>query len=127
MRALRLLGVVLLLAGLSAAASGQDKTKENEEKIVGLWETVKTEKETLPVGSTMEFAEEGKAKYSQKKEDGRPESVTGKYMIAGDKLTLIFKVGAEDRKQILTIKNLTATELRLADDKDKLAELKRKK
>jgi uncharacterized protein (TIGR03066 family) len=128
MSALRLLGVVVLLAGLGAAASGQDKKPGNEEKIVGLWETVKTDTGTMPVGSRMEFQEGGKAMYTQKKaESDREVIVTGKYLVEGDKLTLTFKIGTEERKQTLTIKNLTATDLVLADDKNKSAELKRKK
>jgi uncharacterized protein (TIGR03066 family) len=128
MRTLRVLGVVVLLAGLGAAASGQDKKPGNEKRILGLWETVKSEEETLPVGSTIEFTDEGKARYAQKKEvTGRKEGVTLDYMIKGDKLTLTFKIGTEFRNQVLTIKDLSDTDLVFVDSERKSAELKRKK
>ena len=100
---------------------------DDPDKIVGAWEVTKASEGTVPVGGTMEFTKDGKAKVTAKK-DGTEITHEATYTIAGDKLTLTHKKGDEERKLALTIKKLTATELMLADEKDgKTVEFKRKK
>jgi uncharacterized protein (TIGR03066 family) len=118
MCSLRLLAVGLLLIGSSIGVNGEEKKEGNKEKLLGLWEVTKGDEGSMPVGSTMEVMRDGKVKLSY-----MGNSSTATYTVANAKLTITL----EDRKTVLTIKKLTDTELALADEKGKSAELKRKK
>ncbi len=122
MSVLRLLLIGLLVAGVVGVKADENQAKDNREKIVGLWEAVKADKGTLPVGSTVEFSRDGKVKLTRKKA-GKEQVKEHKYQVVGEKL-----IGTNEHgeKQSLTIKKLTATEL-IVQDEDKTVEFKRKK
>ncbi len=93
--------------------------------LVGIWQSVKSNLNSLPVGATIQFAKDGKVK-TTRKAAGKDETLEGTFTVAGDKITLTRKVGNDQLASTLTIKKATATELTLERD-GKSAELKRKK
>ena len=62
-------------------------TDANKEKLVGVWEVVKAEQGALPVGSTVAFSKDGKAKVTAVR-DGKESTAEGTYAVDGTKLTV---------------------------------------
>ncbi len=129
MNTLRLLvaGFVFVAITTGIRAEEKDDKPDNAKLIVGVWEVVKADKDTLMVGDVVEFAKGGKVKATVKM-DGKDVTVEATYSVAGDKLIAVRKVEGEEKKQTHTIKKLTATELTILDEKEnKTIEFKRKK
>ena len=113
------LGVcVVVFAGTARA---QD---DNAKKIVGTWVVEKAGGD-LPVGSTVEFAKDGKLKVMAKAE-GMEIKLDGTYKLDKDKLTFKVKVGTEEIEETVTIKKLTDDALEI-EDKDKKVDVFKKK
>ena len=102
------------------------KARDNKKLIVGKWETVKADEDTLPVGAVVEHTADGKLKVTVK-EGGKEEVITGTYAVEGDTVNLTFTLGGKDEKKKLTIKKLTETEYMATDEKGKSATFKRVK
>ncbi len=122
----RLLAASLLLLGLATGLSAREKADIDKEKLVGLWEVVKTEQGALPVGSVIDFGKDGKVKVTAVRE-GKESTAEGSYTVDGTKLAVTLKHGEKEVKHAITIKKLTDTEFVSENDKGKTAEFKRKK
>jgi len=128
---IRLGFALVAAAGLTAATRADDKKPDDKKTdsaklIVGKWEATKSDPGTLPVGSTVEFAADGKVKFLAK-EGGKEETIDGTYSVDGNVINLTAKVNGQEHKQKLTIKKLTDAELEIVDPDNKGATLKRKK
>jgi uncharacterized protein (TIGR03066 family) len=123
MNALKLwapLAVVCLVA-----AVGRADEKDYPKLLVGKWEVIKADEGTVPKGAVIEFAAEGKVKYTGKKGD-MIEMRAGTYKLAGDKLTVTVKEEEKEKTHTVTITKLTDTDMAVDDD-GKKAELTKKK
>jgi uncharacterized protein (TIGR03066 family) len=118
----------LLLAGLifvvvtaqSKAVEEKDKA-DNAKLLLGKWEVTKSAMGP-PVGALLEFSKDGKAKAIIKK-DGKEESRDAEYTVEGDKIS-IGKAG-DAKKETITIKKISETELTLEGPDKDILELKR--
>jgi uncharacterized protein (TIGR03066 family) len=126
MNALRLVASGLLTLGLVLALPVGAKADANKDKLVGVWEVVKADPGALPVGSTVEFGKDGKAKVTAVRE-GKETTAEGTFAVEGDKLTVTLKHGEKEVKHEITIKKLTDAEFVSVNEKSKTAEFKRKK
>jgi len=126
MNALRLAAAGLLVLGLTAFASAEEKKDDNKTKLVGTWVVTKADEGTVPVNSVITFAKDGKMKVTHKQGD-QDVTVEGTYTVDADSFSFALKVGDEVKKQKITIKKLTDEVLSTADDKGKTVELKKKK
>src|SRR5439155_4753040 len=97
MNALRLVASGLLTFGLVLTLPVAAKANANKDKLVGVWEVVKAEQGALPVGSTVEFGKDGKAKVTAVRE-GKESSVEGTFAVEGSKLNVTLKHGEKDVK-----------------------------
>ncbi len=102
--------VALALAAPSRAADAKNAkdAKTSKEKIVGVWEVVKSE--DAPPGATVEFTKDGKMIVTVKK-DNQTEKIEGTYSVDGDSLTSVLKAEGQEHKQTVTIKKVTDKEL----------------
>jgi len=123
MNALRLAVTGLLVLGVTGFAAGEKK-EEKKASIVGTWTASKVDPGTIPEGAVVEFAKDGKFKMTGK---GPDEKMEGTYKLEGEKVALIMKVGTDEKKQSLTIKKLSDTELVLVGPDGKTVEFKVKK
>src|SRR5437588_1985656 len=100
MNTLRLLAggffAVVLIGGAE-----EKKADTNKEKIVGAWEVVKADEGSLPVGTVVEYAKDGKMKITAKRGD-KESSIEGTYTIEGDKISITLKAGEKDYKMAIT-------------------------
>lgn len=114
------LGCVAVL-GLACGAVGQDKKdgKIDPKKLVGRWEPADTKKGPPMV---LEFTANNKVTLSV----GEAKAA-GTYTLAGDKLEVSMKHGADEIKQTLVVKKLTDDELTTEDERKKTETLKRLK
>src|SRR5689334_24666235 len=107
MNALRLMVTGLVMIGLGAGLSAEEKKANgNKEKLVGAWEVIKADEGALPVGSVVELSKDGKASVTAKRE-GKESTAQGTYAVEGDKLTVTLKHGEKEVKHAITIKKLT--------------------
>lgn len=128
---MKMLGVVLAgiaLVGLAAPARAQEKADkaDNKKLIVGKWEAVKADEDTLPVGAVVEHTADGKLKVTVK-EGGKEEVINGTYTVEGETVNLVFTLGGKEEKKKLSIKKLNETEYVASDEKDRSATFKRVK
>jgi uncharacterized protein (TIGR03066 family) len=126
MNALRLLAAGAMVCALTVGARAEEKKADNAKLLVGTWEVTKADKDTLPVGSVVELAKEGKLKVTHKVE-GKEETREGTYTVEGDKFTVTVKAGDNVSKHTITIKKISDTELVTTDEQGKSVEFKRKK
>jgi uncharacterized protein (TIGR03066 family) len=126
MHALQQLATGLLLVELAFTLPAGEAKADAGKKLVGVWEVVKAEQGALPVGSTVDFAKDGKAKVTAVR-DGKESTAEGTYAVDGTKLTVTLKHGEKEVKHAITIKKLTDTEFVTENEKGKTAEFKRKK
>ncbi len=117
----RTLLALCALAGLTAAARA-----DNQQLLVGKWEVTKADPNTLPNGATIEFTADGKLKITLSV-GGKEETVNGTYTVTGAFIDVAAKVGTEEKKNKLTIKKLTTTELEAVDPEGKGATFKKLK
>lgn len=108
-----LVGCVVILA-LAVTATGQDK-KIDGKLLIGKW-VPKEEKKGLSM--TLEFKKEGKLAFAVDFM-GKTETIDGTYKLDGDKLEVVIKFLGEEKKDTLTIKKLSETELETTDSKGK--------
>ena len=122
MSALRfaLLGVLVLVIG-SAASAREEKTKIDKSKLIGTWTLVKTNsKNTPPEGADIkvEFTKDGKLNLSIKVEE-KSVKINGTYTIKGDQMTTVMKgPGGKEKKETVTITELTAKKFVTSEDED---------
>jgi uncharacterized protein (TIGR03066 family) len=124
MNTLRLLAGWVLWATLVPAVEA--KADISKDKLAGVWEVVKADQGALPVGSTVEFSKDGKAKVTHIR-DGKETTVEGSYSLDGEKLTVKLKHDEKEVEHVITVKKLTDTEFVAVNEKSKTAEFKRKK
>jgi uncharacterized protein (TIGR03066 family) len=125
---LRYLVVGLAASTISASLPAAEKngSPDNATLIVGRWEVVKAEEDDVPVGALIEFIEGGKMKVTAKDKDGKERSHEGTYRLEGEKLFITLKVGITDeKKDPVTIKKLSATELVMIVQRNDVLELKK--
>lgn len=120
-----------VMAGLSASAFAEDKKADpkkvdNKKLLVGKWEAVKADENTLPKGAIVEFSADGKLKVVMKV-DGKEEKMDGSYTVEGDTFNFVMKVMDMEFKQKITIKKLDDKELVTADPDGKGVTFERKK
>ncbi len=121
------------LVGFSSAEKPADKPKANKDKIVGVWEFVKSSdpESAPPSGTTMEFAKDGKLKIVIKIDGKELPIPEGKYQVDGDTLTVTMAgPDGKEKPEKSKITKLTDTEFVLVDDskgKQEVIELKKKK
>jgi uncharacterized protein (TIGR03066 family) len=120
-------GLVLGLAGISAADEKKDdkKTEETKKKLVGVW--IAQEGGDMPAGSTLEFVKDGKLKVAVKIEDKTIE-VEGTYEFTdADTLKVTSKdPEGKERSEKIKISKLSDSELVTVDEKDKKDTFKKK-
>jgi len=115
----------LALAAVSQAGAQKDGEKKasNKEKIVGVWEVVKSK--DAPKGATVEFTKDGKLIFKAKL-DEKEVKFEGTYSVDGEKIETTIKLGDEVKKDTLKIKELTDKKLVTQDDKGDVDEFKKK-
>ena len=95
----------------TSASSSSSAEQSNKEKIVGVWEFVKSsDGERAPAGFsvTVQFTSDGKMKKTETRGPGQqPKIEQGTYTVTGDSLNASFK----DDAITFTIKKLTDTQL----------------
>jgi uncharacterized protein (TIGR03066 family) len=97
------------LVGTAAAQVKKDAKADFKDKIVGVWEVVKSVE--VPAGSVMEFAKDGKVTVTVQIQ-GRPIKSEANYAIEGDKVTILSKNReGKEMKHVDTIKTLTDSKL----------------
>jgi uncharacterized protein (TIGR03066 family) len=117
---------LFMVAVVIALPAEDAKADISKEKLVGVWEVVKADQGALPVGSTVDFGKDGKAKVTAVRE-GKESTVEGTFALDGTKLTVTLKHGEKEVAHAITIKKLTDTEFVTENEKGKTAEMKRKK
>ena len=108
---------VFLCNGASAA--------DNKKAIVGKWEVTKADPGTLPVGSTVDFAADGKFKMVFKAD--KELIADGTYTVDADSFTFKLKLGDEESSTKINIKKLDETVLETTNKDNKVVNLKRVK
>lgn len=101
----------------------KEKTASNQDKLVGSWELVKSERGAVVAGNvTLTFARDGQFTFEVKNKGTTQE---GTYAVEGDKLKTTTPKDDVDDKKVKVIKKLTDTVLVLADEKGKKDEYKK--
>lgn len=106
MKALRIVAVGVLIAGLVVFLRAAEEKTDNKALIVGIWELIKVSDGPRDI-TTMEFTKDGKLKMKLKGTDGKEIDVDGTYVVEGDKLTATIKSPVPSGKSTATIKKLT--------------------
>jgi uncharacterized protein (TIGR03066 family) len=124
MKQLQYVGASVILCVLALGVMAADKV-DNAKAVVGKWEVVKCDADSLPVGAIVEMTKDGKVKVSMKKDD--TEIIhEGTYKVDGDKIMVTLVDGTEERKHSVTIKKVSDTEL-VTEHDGKTLEFKKKK
>jgi uncharacterized protein (TIGR03066 family) len=114
-----LLGSLVLAIGVASAR--EEKAKIDKAKLIGTWTYVKTTSaKAPPEGAEMkvEFTKDGKLNVSMKLED-KSRKLSGTYKVDGDQLTSVLKgPSGKDKKETVTISELTAKKLVTTEDED---------
>jgi uncharacterized protein (TIGR03066 family) len=125
MNVVKLMAVVAVGCLLGTGARADEK-KDYAKKIVGKWEVTKADEGTLPVGSIVEFAKDGKFTSHEKMGD-KDVQFQGTYKVDGDKFHLDLKMGDQSIKVTITITKMTDDEMHTKGEDGKVVEVKRKK
>jgi uncharacterized protein (TIGR03066 family) len=107
--------VLTLVLAVSATAVAQEKGKIDGKLLIGKW-APKEEKKGPAM--TLEFLKDGKLSLAVDFM-GKMEKIDGTYKLDGDKLEVALKFGGDEKKETLTVKKLTDSELETVDSKDK--------
>jgi uncharacterized protein (TIGR03066 family) len=107
------LGVLLL--GVVQLQPTLGDEKKNKELLVGTWTLTKSETPNAPTGAIVIFSKDGKLTISIKGE--KEISIEGTYTVAGEKINTTMKLGAMEKMDVLTIKELTDKKLVVEDSK----------
>jgi uncharacterized protein (TIGR03066 family) len=118
MKMLRFVLSAFVVAGLSSPAMAADDKVDVKKLIVGKWEAVKVDENTLPKGAVVEFTADGKLKVTAKN-DGKDESVDGTYTLDGSSFTYKLKLGDMELSQKVVIKKISETEMDTANPEGK--------
>jgi len=124
MRTLGLAVGLLLVCGLSGRAAAEKA--DNAAKLLGTWEAAKADPGTLPVGSLVTFAKEGKMTVVAK-EGATEMKADGTYKLDGDKLSITLTHEGNTHSMTLMVKKAEADALTISDERGKTIEFKRKK
>jgi uncharacterized protein (TIGR03066 family) len=114
----RLILTAFVVASLSSSALAADEKVDVKKLLIGKWEAVKVDENTLPKGATVEFAADGKLKVIAKKE-GKDETVEGTYTVDGNSFTYKMKLGDLEHTAKITVKKISETELDTANAEGK--------
>jgi len=115
------LGLVYMAAAVGAAEKGG--AGPNPELLVGKWEVTKGQ--TLPKGSSVEFAKDGKVKLNIT-DMGKTLSLAGSYAVDGSTLKVTLKgPDGKDSTEKMTIEKLSATDFATKDAQGKVDEFKK--
>jgi uncharacterized protein (TIGR03066 family) len=128
MNALRLLAVGTMACVLSTGVVADDPKEKPEyaKLLVGKWKVTAAKKE-LPVGSVLQFDKDSKMKIIVT-EGGMDMTIDAIYKVEADKVQFTLKLdGKEEKKDPLTIKKISETELILVADRGITFECKRVK
>jgi uncharacterized protein (TIGR03066 family) len=114
---MRILAAGILLLCLSASASTAPIPKERleAEKIVGTWKMTLGAQGQSDVNLEIEFLQGGRMTIRQVFPGGQASEYVGSYRVIGNELPYEVKRGSVTKKETLTIKKLTATELIVVD------------
>lgn len=97
--------------------------KDNSKSIVGKWEVAKTDSETLPVGTTIEFTADGKVRVTTKAVNDN--QIEGSYVVEGETLTYHTRLNGKAKSQTLSIKKLEEKEINAGDKDNKVVSMRR--
>jgi uncharacterized protein (TIGR03066 family) len=122
MKTLNLLAVGLVVCVFGAGLRAEEKVNYAK-LIVGKWEVTKADEGTLPVGSLVEFTKDGVVKVTV---GDANMTLEGKYKVEGDKFTVTFKIGDEEKSNTITITKVSEKELATKDKDGKAVECKKK-
>ena len=122
MKILSMSATVVVVMSFSTFATAADTKK----LLVGKWEATKVDPDSLPVGTIVEFSDDGKLKVTMKM-DGKESTLEGAYTVAGDSFTYKLKIGNEEQSEKITVKKISDTELDTVDPDKKSALFKRVK
>jgi uncharacterized protein (TIGR03066 family) len=121
MRTFALAVTSVLVLGLTAAFA-DDKKDDNKAKLVGIWEATEGE---APKGATVEFTKDGKLKIAFEA-DGKKIVIEGTYELDGKSLKTNLKgPDGKERKETMTIEELTDSKLVTKDEKCKVDKFKK--
>ncbi len=131
MKLLRWILLGCMTAGLADAPAGARapapprKETAYKEKILGTWELTKSE--DGPIGATIEFAKDGKARMALLGPDGERLTMEATYKVEGSTVTVIVKdPDGKERPEPATIIELTDSKLVVKDEKGKVDEFKKR-
>jgi uncharacterized protein (TIGR03066 family) len=114
MNALRLLSAGVIVCVLSLGVRADDK-KDYSKQVIGVWEVVKADPDSLPVGAVVDMAKDGKLKVTMK-EDKKEVTHEGTYKLDGDKIMVTLKMNDQEIKHTVTIKKISDTEMTTEHD-----------
>jgi uncharacterized protein (TIGR03066 family) len=115
----------LALAAIAYALPASTSAADDYKKLlVGKWEVVKADKDTIMVGTTVQFQADGKMKMATK--EGK--EISGTYTVEGKVFTLTLDPGGgKTFERKITIKKLTESEFETTNEEGKSASLKKVK
>lgn len=122
LRGLTVCSVVLVL-GLGVRA---EEKPDYAKLVVGKWEATKTDPDTLPKGSLVEFTKDGKLKVTVK-EGGTDMTIEGTYKLTGSKFEMTMKIGDMEHKETIEIVKIDAKEMSTKDKDGKAVVLTKSK
>lgn len=125
MKSVSLLVATALLCLISGLGRAEDKV-DYAKMVVGKWEVTKADAGTVPPGALVEFTKDGKLKVAAKKGDEEVK-IDGTYTVEKNKLTMIMKIGTDEKKKTITIVKVTEKVMSTKDEDDKTVELKKAK
>jgi len=115
---MRLVALGMLTLGVcvsAASAAPIPKERAEAEKIVGTWRMTLSAQGQTNVNLELDFYQSGKMVIRQGFPGGQTSVYTGSYCVIGNELPYDVKQGGFAKKETLTIKKLTATELIVVD------------
>jgi uncharacterized protein (TIGR03066 family) len=115
------LGVV----ALHGTARAEEKKAVDKDKLVGMWEAVKADPGTIPVGSVVEFTKDGKSKLTVKEGD-KEKIATGTYTV-GDTIQLTMTHDGQTHNITLKVLRLTADDAVFENQEGKSVTFRRKR
>ena len=122
----KLFAAGVLLCAFGTFALAEDDKADDAKLVVGKWEVTKAAPGTVPEGTLIEFAKDGKLKVVAKKGDN-DFSIDGTYTLEKNTLTLKMKIGDDEKTKAITITKISDKAMSTKDSDDKVVEMERKK
>lgn len=122
----KLLAAGVLLCTFGAFSLAEDDKVDYAKLVVGKWEVTKAAPGTVPAGTLVEFAKDGKLKVVAKKGDN-DFSIDGTYTLEKNTLTMKMKIGDDEKTKAITITKISDKAMSTKDSDDKVVEMERKK